>query len=136
MFENWILGCQDIHWSQFEPQLHPYAKQKLLGRFTAEVAHVSNEKSARTRKKSSPMRKSAAVDEVVRETLDQAHHKARGVTGLRRVLARSSWAKCKPCWSGKTITPRPSSAPAAAISTLTWSASVRSAADRLERSLT
>src|SRR5271155_1142414 len=43
MFENWILGCQDIHWSQFEPQLHPYAKQKLLGRFTAEVAHVSNE---------------------------------------------------------------------------------------------
>src|SRR5580704_18311810 len=43
MFEYWILGCQDTHWSQFEPQLHSYAKQKLLGRFCAEVAHVSNE---------------------------------------------------------------------------------------------
>src|SRR5580704_6913022 len=43
MFENWIVGCQDVHWSQFESQLHSYARQKLLGRFNAEVAHVSDE---------------------------------------------------------------------------------------------
>src|ERR1700683_3655816 len=43
MFEKWILGCQETHWSQFEPQLHPYVSQKLLGRFAAELAHVSRE---------------------------------------------------------------------------------------------
>src|SRR6202046_2669038 len=43
MFDMWILGCQDTHWSQFEPQVHSYAKQKLLGRFSVEVAHVSLE---------------------------------------------------------------------------------------------
>src|SRR5258708_23846595 len=41
LFEKWILGCQDVHWSQFEPQLHPYVAQNLLARFTAAVAHVS-----------------------------------------------------------------------------------------------
>jgi peptide subunit release factor 1 (eRF1) len=30
VFEKWILGCQDIHRSQLEPQLHPYVSQTLL----------------------------------------------------------------------------------------------------------
>ncbi|MGA8500151.1 MAG: hypothetical protein WB683_01255 [Candidatus Sulfotelmatobacter sp.] len=86
MFENWIVGCQDVHWSQFEPQLHPYAKQKLLGRFTAEVAHVSNEEIRSHAEKIFAEAKERRCEEVVRETLNQARHQARGVTGLRRVL--------------------------------------------------
>ncbi len=86
MFENWILGCQDTHWSQFEPQLHPYAKQKLLGRFTAEVAHVSNEEIRSHAEKIFADAQERRCEEVFRETLNQAHHNARGVTGLRRVL--------------------------------------------------
>src|ERR1700733_9062363 len=45
LFEKWILGCQDTHWPQFEPQLPSYVAQKLLGRFCAEVAHVSREEA-------------------------------------------------------------------------------------------
>jgi peptide chain release factor subunit 1 len=86
MFENWILGCQDIHWSQFEPQLHPYAKQKLLGRFTAEVAHASNEEIRSHAEKIFADAQERHCEEMVRETLNQARHNARGVTGLRRVL--------------------------------------------------
>ncbi len=86
MFENWILGCQDIHWSQFEPQLHPYAKQKLLGRFTAEVAHVTDEEIRSHAEKIFADAQERRCDEAVRETLNQARHQARGVTGLRRVL--------------------------------------------------
>jgi peptide chain release factor subunit 1 len=86
MFENWILGCQDIHWSQFEPQLHPYAKQKLLGRFTAELAHVSNEEIRSHAEKIFADAQERRCQEAVRETLNQARHNARGVTGLRRVL--------------------------------------------------
>ncbi len=86
MFEKWILGCQDTHWSQFDPQLHPYAKQKLLGRFTAEVAHVSGEEIRSHAEKIFADAQEKRCREAVRETLNQAHHNARGVTGLRRVL--------------------------------------------------
>ena len=86
MFEHWILGCQDTHWPQFAAQLHPYASQKLLGRFTAEVAHVSRDeiRSHGERLFADSQKKRCA--EAVRETLSQARSSGRGVTGLRRVL--------------------------------------------------
>ena len=31
------------NWPEFEAQLHPYVKQRLIGRFSADVASVSNE---------------------------------------------------------------------------------------------
>ena len=86
MFEYWIVGCQDTHWSQFEPQLHSYAKQKLLGRFAAEVAHVSAEEIRTQAEKIFADAQQHRCQEVVHETLNQARHNARGVTGLRRVL--------------------------------------------------
>jgi peptide subunit release factor 1 (eRF1) len=86
MFEKWIIGCQDTHWSQFEPQLHSYAKQKLLGRFNAEIAHVSNEEVRSQAEKIFADSQQHRCQEVVSETINQARHHARGVTGLRRVL--------------------------------------------------
>jgi peptide subunit release factor 1 (eRF1) len=86
MFDKWILGCQDTHWSQFEPQLHSYAKQKLLGRFSAEVAHVSSEEIRSQAERIFADEQQRRCQELVRETLNQAGHNARGVTGLRRVL--------------------------------------------------
>jgi peptide subunit release factor 1 (eRF1) len=86
MFDMWILGCQDTHWSQFEPQLHPYVSQKLLGRFSAEVAHVSLEEIRSQAEKIFAGAQQRRCQEVVSETLNQARHNARGVTGLRRVL--------------------------------------------------
>ncbi len=86
MFERWILGCQDTHWSQFEPQLHPYAAQKLLGRFSADVAHVTREEIRSEAEKIFAEAQERRCQEAVRETLNQAGHNARGVTGLRRVL--------------------------------------------------
>jgi hypothetical protein len=86
MFEKWILGCQDIHWSQFEPQLHPYAAQKLLGRFAAELAHVSREDIRSQAETIFADAQEKRCQEAVRETINQARSNARGVTGLRRVL--------------------------------------------------
>jgi peptide subunit release factor 1 (eRF1) len=86
LFENWILGCQDIHWSQFSPQLHPYVAQKLLGRFSADVAHVSREEIHSQAERIFTEAQQRRCQEAVRETLNQARHQARGVTGLRRVL--------------------------------------------------
>ncbi len=86
MFDIWILGCQDVHWSHFEPQLHSYVKQKLLGRFTAELAHVSVEEIRTQAEKIFADTQQRRSQEALRETLNQARHDARGVTGLRRVL--------------------------------------------------
>lgn len=85
-FERWIVGCQEAHWSQFEPQLHPYVAQKLLGRFSADVAHVSREEIRAQAERIFAEARASRCLEALRETISQARHNARGVTGLRRVL--------------------------------------------------
>src|ERR1700688_2092677 len=86
MFEKWILGCQESHWPQFEAQLHSYASQKLLGRFTAEVAHMSCDEIRSHAEQVFADSEKKRCGDAVRETLSQARSGARGVTGLRRVL--------------------------------------------------
>jgi peptide subunit release factor 1 (eRF1) len=85
-FENWILGCQDIHWPQFDAQLHPYALHKLLSRFTSEVAHATRDEVRSYAERILADVQKKRSEEAVRETLSQARSSARGVTGLRRVL--------------------------------------------------
>jgi peptide subunit release factor 1 (eRF1) len=87
MFEKWILGCQETHSPpQFESQLHPYVAQKLLGRFSAEVTHMSREQIRAQAERIFADAQNRRCQESLRETLDQAHGNGRGVTGLRRVL--------------------------------------------------
>jgi len=86
VFEQWILGCQDTHWSQFEPQLHSDVAQRLLGRFSTEVAHVSREVIRSQAERIFADWQKKRCSEVVRETISQARSNGRGVTGLRRVL--------------------------------------------------
>ncbi len=85
-FDQFIIGCPDIHWHDFEAQIHPYVKQRLLGRFTADVGKVSEEQ---VREQGERMLKESLTQhrhELVREALGQARSNGRGVTGLRRVL--------------------------------------------------
>jgi hypothetical protein len=86
MFDKWILGCQEIHWSQFAPQLHSYASQKLLGRFSAEVAHVSRDEIRAQAERIFADWQQRRCSEALHETISQARSNGRGVTGLRRVL--------------------------------------------------
>jgi peptide chain release factor subunit 1 len=86
MFEKWILGCQDTHWPHFEPQLHSYVAQRLLGRFSTEVAHVSREEIRSQAERIFARSQQERCRETVREVIDQSRGHGRGVTGLRRVL--------------------------------------------------
>jgi peptide subunit release factor 1 (eRF1) len=87
MFEKWILGCQETHSPpQFEAQLHPYVAQKLLGKFPAEVTHISRQQILSQAERIFTEAQERRCQEAVRETINQARHQARGVTGLRRVL--------------------------------------------------
>ena len=86
IWERLIVGCQDANWSELESHLHPYVKQRLIGRFSADVASVSNEeirdRAAAVLNQWIEKRASTKVS----EALDFAKSNGRGVTGLRRVL--------------------------------------------------
>jgi peptide chain release factor subunit 1 len=85
-FSQVVIGCQDAHWREFEAHLHPYVKQRLLGRFTSEVSNVTEEQ---VREQGERVLKESLAQhrhQQVREVLGQARGNGRGVTGLRRVL--------------------------------------------------
>jgi peptide subunit release factor 1 (eRF1) len=86
VFDKWILACHDPLWPQFEPLLHAEASQRLLGRFSAEVAHASRDLIRSHAAQIFADWQKKRCDEAVRETIAQARSHGRGVTGLRRVL--------------------------------------------------
>jgi peptide chain release factor subunit 1 len=86
IWDKLILGCPAETWPEFEPHLHPYVKQRLIGRFTAEVTNAVNgnlrEHVTRIFRESLDHRRR----DIVQEVLNQAKSNNLGVTGLRRVL--------------------------------------------------
>jgi peptide subunit release factor 1 (eRF1) len=86
VFERWILACQDAHLSLLEPQLHPYVSQALIGRFHADLGHVTRDE---IRSRAQPILEQWQSDrrhKFVSQALSRARGNSRGVTGLRRVL--------------------------------------------------
>ncbi len=85
-FDRLVVGCPDIHWHDFESHLHPYVKQRLLGRFVAEVGKVTEEQVHEQAERLLKESLAKHRQDLVREALGQARSNGRGVTGLRRVL--------------------------------------------------
>jgi len=85
-WERLIVGCHDVNWPEFESHFHPYVKQRLIGRFSADVASVSNEEirdhAGALLKQWIPEQASTKAS----EALEFAKGNGRGVAGLRRVL--------------------------------------------------
>jgi peptide subunit release factor 1 (eRF1) len=85
-WERVVIGCQDVNWPEFESHLHPYVKERVIGRFSADVASVTNEEirghAAALVKRWIAERAATKVN----QALDFAKSSGRGVTGLRRVL--------------------------------------------------
>jgi len=86
VFEKWILGCQDTHRSQLEPQLHPCASQALLGRFSADVGNITNDQIRSHAEQIIDHWQSDRRQQLASEAVNRARSQSRGVTGLRRVL--------------------------------------------------
>jgi peptide chain release factor subunit 1 len=85
-WERLIVGCHDVNWPEVESHLHPYVKQRLIGRFPADVASVSNEE---IRDHAGALLNRWITERTstkVSEALEFAKGNGRGVAGLRRVL--------------------------------------------------
>jgi peptide subunit release factor 1 (eRF1) len=86
LWERLVIGCHDTNWSEFEANLHPYVKQRLLGHFPADVASLTADEIREHANRAMQRAQAQRRDEFLREALGQAKGNARGVTGLRRVL--------------------------------------------------
>jgi len=86
VFEKWILGCQDVHRSLLEPQLHPYVSQALLGRFQADMTRITADEIRTRAQQIVEHWQADRCRELVSQVLSQARSNGRGATGLRRVL--------------------------------------------------
>jgi peptide chain release factor subunit 1 len=86
LWERLIVGCQESNWPEFEGHLHPYVRQRVIGRFSADVASVAPEE---IRDRANSVLNQWIVEQgraKASEALDLAKANGRGVTGLRRVL--------------------------------------------------
>jgi peptide chain release factor subunit 1 len=86
VFEKWILACQDAHLSLLEPQLHSYVSQALIGRFHADLAHITRDEIRTHAQQIVEQWQGDRLRELVSHALGEARSNGRGVTGLRRVL--------------------------------------------------
>jgi peptide subunit release factor 1 (eRF1) len=86
VFEKWILGCQDVHRPQIEQQLHPYVSRALLGRFPADMGHITRDEIRARSQKIVETWQADRRRELVGQVLALTRSNGRGVTGLRRVL--------------------------------------------------
>lgn len=85
-FEKLIIGCQESVWPEFEPHLHNYLKQRLLGHFSAEISSITNEQIRDKANRVLQEQLDARRQELVRAVLGEAQRDGLGVTGVRRVL--------------------------------------------------
>lgn len=86
VFEKWILACQDAHRSLFEPQLHPYVSEALIGHFHADIARATRDEIRTNAQQILDQWQSDRRRALVAQALSHARSNGRGVTGLRRVL--------------------------------------------------
>ena len=85
-WERLVVGCQDANWRELESHLHPYVKERVIGRFSADVASVSDEE---IRSHADSILQKWIADRgrsKAEQAISLAKANRRGVTGLRRVL--------------------------------------------------
>jgi peptide subunit release factor 1 (eRF1) len=86
IWEKLIVGCQEKNWSDLELQLHSYVRQRVVGRFSIDVANATPEQVRTRATKVLHEWQASHRQELVKEVLSHARGHRRGVTGLRRVL--------------------------------------------------
>lgn len=85
-FERLIIGCRDETWSEVEPHLHNYARQRMLGRINLDpsVSDLGLIRSEADRLIQEHVE--AERQALIREVIGEAQRDGRGAIGLRNVL--------------------------------------------------
>lgn len=81
-----VIGCRDESWAALEKQLHPYVKQRLVGRFVIDPAAASADEVRQHAKRLIEVHYTRQREELVHEVLDEARANNNGAVGLKRTL--------------------------------------------------
>ncbi len=106
LWQRLIIGCHSSNWPELEPHLHPYVKERLIGRFSADVASVADEEISQH----ADLLLNRWIDERGRsraeEAIGFAKANRRGVTGLRRVLRALETGEVQALFMGENYSAR------------------------------
>lgn len=105
VWEKLVIGCHETNWPEFEPHLHPYVRQRLLGRFSADVAAIRDEAVREHADRILRESKEQRCKGLLQETLNHARGNGRGVTGLRRVLRSLELGEVQTLFLGENYNP-------------------------------
>src|SRR5271169_4424615 len=81
-----LIGCHDDTWSEFEPQLHSYVRQRLVGRFRIDPKTATASEVQAVALELLQQHDEEGKQAMIAEVIGEAHRNGRGAIGLRRVL--------------------------------------------------
>jgi len=84
--EKLLIGCHDDTWSEFEPQLHTYVRQRLVGRFRIDPKTATASEVQAVALELLQQHDEEGKQAMIAEVIGEAHRNGRGAIGLRRVL--------------------------------------------------
>lgn len=85
-FDQLVIGCHDDVWSEIEPQLHTYAKQRLVGRFRVDPKAATPVEVKEMALQRIAEHDAAEKQRLIEDVIGEAHRNGNGAIGLRRVL--------------------------------------------------
>jgi len=85
-YDRLVVGCHDDIWSEFHPQLHSTARQRLAGHFRADPKAATPEQVKQMTLQQLAEYNSGMKRGLISEVIGEAHRNGRGAIGLRRVL--------------------------------------------------
>ncbi len=84
--EKLLIGCHDDIWSDFEPQLHSYVRQRLVGRFRIDPKTATEREVYEMATELLASHDNERKQEMITNVIGEAHRNGLGAIGLRRVL--------------------------------------------------
>lgn len=85
-FDQLLIGCHDEQWSEIEPHLHTYAKQKLIGHFRIDPKVATPEQVKEMSLQHIAQHSAELKQRLITDVVGEAHRNGNGAIGLRRVL--------------------------------------------------
>lgn len=86
-YDKLIFGVRDENWPELERELHPYVRPHLVGHFPIDPATATPEQVRENARELINAYRRRRQEELLRETVGEAHRNSRGALGIRRVLA-------------------------------------------------
>jgi hypothetical protein len=85
-YDRLIIGCRDETWADMEPQLHAYARGRLIGRFVPEWPAMGADAVRREAERVLNDFREQRRRELCRRVKDEAKAQGHGALGIKRVL--------------------------------------------------